>query len=111
MSTNSTIGTHSSSRVVGRSVTSPLPLPLPGDGDASVVPRASMAATEPGAIDDSPTSNRSTAKRTGAKGSSGGTEPLGRGVADGAPLGVPVADGAALGAPDDGTGVAAGVSS
>ena len=38
----------------------------------AVVPSASMAAAEPGAIVDSSTSNRSTAKCTGASGSSGG---------------------------------------
>ena len=45
-----TIGTHSSSRVVGRSVAAPPAAPLaPGDGRcAAVVPSASIAAAEPG---------------------------------------------------------------
>ena len=43
------------------------------DGPATA-PSASMAATEPGAIVDSSTSNRSTAKRTGAFGSAGGAD-------------------------------------
>src|SRR6185295_5322271 len=81
-STNRTIGTHSSSRVVGRSVAAP-PVP-PGVGEpTAVVPSASIAAAEPGAMVDSSTSNRSTAKRTGANGSCGGS-----GLAE-APLAAP----------------------
>ena len=74
VSTSRTIGTHSSSRVVGRSVVAPVPSPGAGD-PLAVVPSASMVAAEPGAIVDSSTSNRSTAKRTGAMGSSGGGLP------------------------------------
>src|SRR6478609_5315934 len=89
-STIRTIGIQSSSRVVGRST-------------AAVVPRASMAAGEPGAIDDSPRSNRSTAKRTGAFGSTTTAEVPGD--ADGPPLAAAVADGRGVGPPaPDGAG-------
>src|SRR5262245_46659461 len=68
-STSRTIGTHSSSRVVVAAAGVPPPRGSPGAVGAD--PRASMPATEPGAIVDSLTSNRSTAKRTGASGSTG----------------------------------------
>src|SRR4051812_41138013 len=74
--TRSTIGTHSSSRAVGR-VAAGDPWPPPGPGEAEVpdpTPRASMAATEPGAMVDSSPSKRSTAKRTGACGSPAGAD-------------------------------------
>ena len=64
---------HSSSRVVGRFREAAAPVPVPGDADAAGAwPSASMVAAEPGAIVDSSTSNRSTAKRTGANGSTSG---------------------------------------
>ena len=74
--TSSTIGTHSSSRAVGRAVAGgPRRSRVPGDAEAPARrPRASIAAAEPGAIVDSSTSNRSTAKRTGAFGSTGGAD-------------------------------------
>ncbi len=83
-STRRTRGTHSSSRVVGRSTTA-VPA-LPGAGEATgVLPRASMAAAEPGAMVDSPTSNRSTANRTGAAGSTASAELPGPTEDDGTP--------------------------
>src|SRR6186997_3319696 len=90
--TSSTIGTHSSSRAVARAVAGvPSSLPVAGDADApGTTPRASIAAAEPGAIVDSSTSKRSTAKRAGAFGSSGSAD----GVAE--PLAVDV--GRAVGA-------------
>src|SRR5688572_31584524 len=71
--TNSTIGTHSSSRAVGRVVAGePWPVAGPGDAEApGPTPSPSIAAAEPGAIVDSSTSKRATAKRTGAFGSTG----------------------------------------
>src|SRR6187402_265999 len=96
-----TSGTHSSSRVVGREVAAGAGTPLaPGAGAPSgVVPRASIDAAEPGAIVDSLTSNRSTAKWTGASGSSGGG-----GLAD-----APAAAPAPADAPAEGGGVARAV--
>src|SRR6266487_3956651 len=65
-----TIGTQSSSRVVGRSVAGLSGAPLaPGGRTPGFVPSAEIAAGLPGAMVDSSTSNRSTTKRTGAKGS------------------------------------------
>ncbi len=58
-----------------------------------------MAATDPGAMFDSPTSKRSTAKRTGAFGSTGtagaAADPDGRALARGVGSGLltPLADG------------------
>src|SRR6476646_2573504 len=78
-STRRTIGTHSSSRAVARAEAGvPWPLPVPGDADApGTTPRASIAAAEPGAIVDSSTSKRSTAKRAGAFGSTGSADGAG----------------------------------
>src|SRR6478752_6898361 len=104
-STIRTIGIQSSSRVVGRS-TAAVPGAAEAPGTAAVVPSASMAAGEPGAIDDSPRSNRSTAKRTGAFGSTTTAEVPGD--ADGPPLAAAMADGRGVGPPaPDGAGDAA----
>ena len=52
--------------------------PVPGAADeAGATPSASMVAAEPGAIVDSSTSKRATAKRTGAYGSIGGADGAG----------------------------------
>ena len=67
------MGTHSSSRVDGRAVARGA-RPYRARADAAAAPRASIVAAEPGAIVDSSTSNRSTAKRTGAFGSTGGAD-------------------------------------
>src|SRR5215212_6440446 len=67
--TSSRIGTQSSSRAGGRSMTGdPAPLGA-ADGPAAARPRPSSAATGPGVIVDSATSNRSTANLIGALGS------------------------------------------
>src|SRR3990170_1937661 len=73
-------GAHSSSRALGRSAGTAPPV--------EPVPSASIAVADPGAMVDSPTSKRSTAKRVGAVGSTGGE------------VGEPAGDG-------DGTGLAA----
>src|SRR6476661_954714 len=103
MRTSRRIGPHSSSRVVGGGSTAATP-PLPGDAEApgspdgpATPPRASMAATEPGAMVDSSTSNRSTAKRTGAFGSAGGDDGVAEpGTVDPAGVGLATAVGRAL---------------
>ena len=82
------------------------PAPRPGAGEApGAVPRPSIREADPGAIVDSPTSNRSTANRVGAYGSTaggglalappdgaadGGAEALGAADASGSRTGVTV---------------------
>ena len=80
------MGSHSSFRVVGRSTGVPA-LPVAGEATGDV-PRASMADADPGAIVDSPTSKRSTAKRMGAAASTGRADGLADEPGDGlAPIG------------------------
>jgi hypothetical protein len=64
----STIGIHSSSRAFGRSTggAPPVALPVPW-----LVPSAASLAGSPGAMTDSSTSRRSTAKRVGVPASGG----------------------------------------
>src|SRR3954447_10405287 len=116
----STIGIHSSSRVVDRSgAMAPDGAAFePGAADEPAArPSASIVAAEPGAIVDSSTSNRSTANRTGAYGSSGGADPpatiapeppgadpTGRSDADGT-----APDGADEGVPDEAAASLTGV--
>src|SRR6266508_40014 len=60
---------HSSSRAGGRVPASPVACPPLPAAAPLLVPSASRAVPDPGAMVDSPTSNRFTAKRTGARGS------------------------------------------
>src|SRR5436309_5069972 len=118
---------HSSSRAGGRPTP---PAPVDDDGDGTTegdaegkaegvvepdapgltdeadaagpsFPSASIAAADPGAIVDSPTSKRLTANRTGALGSTGGRVPAGD------PLGDESGDAAGLAAPPEVAGLAA----